>query len=194
MATLLRLFRKKNRWPSDATPWLDAGDVPADPLGDLATDDNTLSVYVVEDDPEKIDRVLAGLVVGRQNGSEAEYILFDESLVLLAGIKIIKTEGQTPDAEVNKWHRDLTEISALKLAKFATLLVPACDPLSKTPKEVAQILARSIAQNHIPVARVNWQKTSRDTLMEWVEKFSQSEQQNRASPTAPAPNQNPASE
>ena len=55
---LLRTVRQ-NRWlKGEAEPFLAADDVPADPVGDLLTQQNLLSVWEVAPDRSNIERIV----------------------------------------------------------------------------------------------------------------------------------------
>jgi hypothetical protein len=79
-----------------------------------------MSVWRIEDDRSNLDRVLTALAANRQDVDHVEYILCDDSIVSDLGIKIVKTEGNTPDTHANRtWHYDLVELSGARLVALA---------------------------------------------------------------------------
>src|SRR5215472_10234387 len=101
MPLLLRNVRE-NRWlKSEAAPWLKNGDVPADPLGDLATKNNRLSVWEVAGDRSNVERIVRALAVNRDRVADMGYVLFDSSLLATAGIETAKEKGATQDEGAN---------------------------------------------------------------------------------------------
>src|SRR5580693_1775708 len=108
MPLLLRTVRQ-NRWfKADAVPFLEKDDVPADPLGDLPTKGNLLSVWVLTDDRSNLERVVRAVAIGKDHIDNAGYVVFDSSAVENAGIEMLENAGSSDDAEANAWHRDLS--------------------------------------------------------------------------------------
>jgi len=119
---LLRKVRK-NRWDSVFPAWLTPGDFQADPLGDLSTSGNTLSVYRVNNDKSNLNRIILALAAGCDNFANIDYIFFEESIIKEIGIKTDATLGTTADSEVNNLHIDLVELSASKLVKLCQMIL-----------------------------------------------------------------------
>ncbi len=117
MPFVLRGIRQ-NRWDDDLTrfPWLAPGEVPADPLGDLATTSCTLSVWLIDDDEENLGRVVTALATRRDSLANFDYILVDSRLLTDNGFKVAPAPGDTPDNTANEnWHLDIEELSATQL-------------------------------------------------------------------------------
>src|SRR5712691_6024847 len=97
MPLFLRTVRQ-NRWLKDeAAPFLAADDVPADPLGDLRTQENLLSVWVVAEDRSNIERIVRAVALGASEIASMGYVLFDSTLLPAAGIETIESNGKSPD-------------------------------------------------------------------------------------------------
>ena len=140
---LFRVLNKKLKWMwEEPITWLDDGDIPADPLNNLATSDNTLSVYEVNNDRWRIERVAAAMVAGRNKSiDDIEFIAFDQSILDEVGIVLDPTKrGTTCDKEVNLWHRDMIEISATKLVAFAKRIVPTVHSDLVLEKRIRQVI------------------------------------------------------
>jgi hypothetical protein len=107
---------KRPRWYSQAVlPWLERGEVPADPFTDLRTSDNSLSIYVIEDDKSNLDQVVTAMSATCDRPQNFDYLLFDIEILSQVNIEVRESKGKTPDNEVNGWHRDLVEISGNRL-------------------------------------------------------------------------------
>ncbi|MEG3975457.1 hypothetical protein QT970_12660 [Microcoleus sp. herbarium8] len=117
---LLRKIRK-NKWSTENLSWINSGELQADCLGDMGTKDNKLSVYRISDDKSNLNRVAAALAATCDNISNFDYLLFNEDLLQIIGIKSEKTEGNTSDESVNSSHIDLVEISLSKLVNLANI-------------------------------------------------------------------------
>ena len=123
MPLYLRKIDSKRVWDNDEPlPWLAEDDIQADPVTDLKTSNNILSVFYVTDKTTGLDRIVAALAATRNSINHLDYILFDERLLLELGIKIARKTGETPDEQVNDWHRDLIELSGFKLVKLVKLI------------------------------------------------------------------------
>jgi hypothetical protein len=77
MPLILRKIRKARWYQYDRSdfPWLLEEDIPADPLGDLATNDNELSVWQINDDKSNLPRVAAALAANCDDISNLDYAL-----------------------------------------------------------------------------------------------------------------------
>ena len=90
------------------------------PIRDLEPDNNTLSVWYIEDDRSNLERVAVALASTRDTFSNFDYALVDEQLLSALNIKVVQTDGITPDQEANtQWHRDLVELSDADLIALA---------------------------------------------------------------------------
>ncbi len=146
MPKLFRALLKKNKWFWDEPlPWLEVGDIPADPLEHLIPQDHKISVYEVSDDREQIERVAAAIAAKRHGEVDAvEFIVFDQSILAEVGIEIDRnTPGDTCDPEVNGWHRDMIEVSADKLVAFAKRVVPNIPSDLVLKKRIREVLIES---------------------------------------------------
>lgn len=97
MALLLRKV-KQHRWYKElAEPFLKVDDVPADPLADLQTSENLLSVWEVQEDRSNLIRIVRAVAIGGQRIDHTGYILFDSVHLDAAGIGLQKNEGRSDD-------------------------------------------------------------------------------------------------
>ncbi len=160
------------KWSTDEPlEWLQAGDVPADPLDNLATDQNKLSVYEVTGDQSQIERIAAAFAAGSNDDKpkEFEFILFNQEILPELAIRLDSSEpGVTGDSEVDSWHRDLVELSADKLASLAKRLVPTAEPRIVMGKQVSAALEESVVSGKIPLKHVV-NKKRRDKLQQAIE-------------------------
>jgi hypothetical protein len=112
---------KKPRWYREVDFEVDEADAPAEPLRDLGTQGNALSVWLVDEAKSNLERVVAAMAAGRQGLVEYDYILFDQELVEAAGIAVDDVEGNSPDLEANRiWHRHLKNLTVRKMGKLVT--------------------------------------------------------------------------
>jgi hypothetical protein len=117
----MALLRKitKPKWFD--TPWLPAGEVPADALVDLRTQQNTLSVWRVDPGEANLSAVIAALASNQTTRVDKfDYVLLDDEVVTGLGIQCVKTEGDSPHLDANStWHFDLVELTATKVVGLA---------------------------------------------------------------------------
>ena len=160
MALLLRKIRKA-RWLAKVDlDWLDQGDIPADPLGDLVTKDNSLSVWEIDDDNANLPRVVAALASTGAKISNIDYALFEEGLLADLGIGVVRTAGGTPDQDVNEnWHRDLIELSAFKTAALAKAIMARSTRARVSRKEVKRFIGNAVELQQIDTQSPNWRLT-----------------------------------
>lgn len=124
MPLILRKIRS-SRWPEvPDRAWVPPGDVPADPLGDLTTSGNKLSVYFIDDaDREQVDRqirrALIALAASADRPDSVDHVLFRHEVLEAVGIDVEAEPGATPDDEVNGWHRNLARLTGSQLVRLA---------------------------------------------------------------------------
>src|SRR5438045_1847252 len=122
MPFLLRKLTKQKWQPEYAIGWLLEGDLQADALNDLATQNNELSVFHIDDDKSNLNRVVAALAAKRDSLDKLDYALVASQIADDAGFKTRMIKGDTADEAVNQWHRDITELSVANLANLAVVI------------------------------------------------------------------------
>jgi len=147
---VLRLIRK-SRWSSAGTlDWLAEGEFPADPLGDFNTANNCLSVWLIDDDKRELPHVVAALAATRHKPDNLDYVLFPLACLDGAAIEVREAEGDTADAEVNGYHRNLIRLSAAKvldLTKRVWHEKPELGRIDRRP--VVRLIAESVRGGRI---------------------------------------------
>lgn len=124
MPKLLRKLNSKRRWDKCEPPsWLEEGHLKADPLADLNTSGNRLSVYHIEDDQSNLDQVITALASTRDHADKMDFALFDLQLLAGLGIKMESSEGNTLLDGVNACHRDLIELTGERLLALAKTIM-----------------------------------------------------------------------
>lgn len=116
----MRIGFRPDRWLN--LPWLPPNEVQADAIKDFnRIKDNELSVFLVNSEADGIRAATAIASKIEQQGAVG-YALFDAGAVAALGITIQKTDGETPDAEVNTWHYELRELTFSRLAEIARIV------------------------------------------------------------------------
>lgn len=150
MPLLLRTVRE-NRWhKSEAAPWLERGDVPADPLGDLATSQNRLSVWEVAADRSNVERIVRAVAVGRNSLADMGYVLFNSELLAAAEIGTATEAGTTLDEGANAWHRDLVELSGNKLVTLTKAILENGESGTILKKRLRELVEQGIREKQLP--------------------------------------------
>ena len=160
MARFLRKINRMARWRDGATDqqWLEAGEIPADPVCDFDTRDNCLSVYLVDSDIRTVEQLAAAFTATRDSLKDFEYITFDVQDVTDSGIQIAEVDGTTPDVESNRLHRNLVAISAQKLVALTARILhqgvaTSCDRVNR--KVVAVHIVRGLEEGWLDAAKAN---------------------------------------
>jgi hypothetical protein len=82
-------------------------------------ENSTLSVWYIESDKSNLERIAIALASRRDSFSNFDYALINEQFLIALDIKVVQTNGETPDQEANTpWHRDLVELSDSKLMEL----------------------------------------------------------------------------
>jgi hypothetical protein len=150
MPLLLRTVRESRWYKSEATQWLEKGDVPADPLGDLTTSHNCLSVWEVAADRSNVERIVRAVGVGRDRISDMGYVLFDSSILSVVGIAAETEKGATPDEEANAWHRDLINLSGNQLVMLTRSILESGESGTVLKKRLIALVDEGIQRKELP--------------------------------------------
>jgi len=144
------------RWNDSTSPdWLSPGEMTADPLGDLKTIDGKLSVWVIDDEGENLDRVVAALAGARPRLDHFEFYLVGLTKVESDGFSIETSHGGSADPSANeKWHRDIIRISAPRLVKLASVLKHHGEPNTRLKKQVSQLLRSGLQAGNLIEAKL----------------------------------------
>ena len=149
MPFFLRKIQKR-KW--DRTPdlaWVPQGDLPADPLYDLRTEENQLSVFMIRDDRSNLDQVVVAIAAKWERLDNFDYALFDQETVARLRIDLHETAGDTPDAAANRWHRDLVNLTGQKLVALAVAIWACGERQRKLQKEMKRLLAEAVSSGRI---------------------------------------------
>jgi hypothetical protein len=154
---VLRQIRRSKWYKHPDVQWLEEGELQADALGDLETTHNELSVWHIQDDKSNLGRVVAALAIGNgsRNLANVDYALVDLQTVLDLDIQLVTTQGETLDAEVNSWHRDLVEMTASKLMGLASAIQTNGEKERLSPKKVASLVNSSVEEGYIDRSKLS---------------------------------------
>lgn len=120
MSRFIRKVRKAKWYTSSDVQWLGHGELQADALFDFETKHNEVSVWKLEDDNSNLERVIASLASTRDQLSNLDYAIIEQSKLDEIGIDMKPSDGVSADEEANqKWHRDLVELTAEKIYLLA---------------------------------------------------------------------------
>ena len=147
MTLIIRKLDTK-KWSPVSPDWLQLGDIEADPLGDLSTFDNALSVFVVEQE-SAVERVIAALIARQNSPRNVGYVLIDPRTLEELGFKIEEKQGTTPDDEVNEWHRNIIELSGNALVLLARTIRDECELKAMLPDDWEKALGTSYKAGYI---------------------------------------------
>lgn len=144
---------KAARW--EASPEeRSSGELPADPLGDLRTRGNALSVYVL-DRPAQVDSVMTALAATRDHPANADCVLLDTEHLDKLALRQQTREGETPNAEVNHLHRNLMDLTATALVKLGELFFRHGEFEMRLKKQMKRQIVDSIRSGAIDQERLN---------------------------------------
>ena len=146
MAEFLRMVRQ-GRWSHPT--WVRA--VPkqwqADALGDLGTQKNALSVFLV-DNKQTTDQVVAGLAATRKNLTNLDYTIIDSILLTNLNIRTEQQRGDTPHSKANCLHHNIVDLTAINVLMLAQSIPP--ENVIRVPwKEVGKLVKNGIDEGFI---------------------------------------------
>lgn len=149
MPYLLRTLRK-NKFAKETQPeWVPDGEVQSDALRDLQTEGNELSVWQIGDDLSDLGRVLAAVAATRDFLSNIDYALLEVDAIRELGITLSETPGQVPDEFVSTLHRDLSHLTARKVAELAAFISSSAVLKRHSLSQIRNLLIDSIQTGFI---------------------------------------------
>ena len=144
MPLLLRKI-KKPRWNDTGDlPWLPKGSLPADPLADLNTQGNKLSVWQVADDKSNLEQILIALATTTEHTDKMDYALLDQNLLAKIGVHISQVAGNSFYKDANVWHRNLVEMSADKVILLAKTIMQLSKRVRIPERKVLSLLQQAV--------------------------------------------------
>jgi len=155
MLLILRKIRKARWHRRDDLPWLTEGEIQADPLADLNTSDNKLSVWLVEDNDQDLKKVVTALASNSDTVSNIDYALLDKTYLSGIGVKFEKKSGATPYKEVNSLHCNLVELAASKLLELSKVFMAESKRDRFSEPQVISLLRDALDSGHITWERLN---------------------------------------
>lgn len=149
MPHFLRQINKSKWYRNPGVPWLGEGELQADALRDLKTTGNELSVYHVQEGETNLVQIITALAAGRDSVANFDYALISQEVVTTLQIKVKQSPGETRDATVNEWHRDLCELSADKVMDLARAIQNEADKRRILGKKLLGHLREAIRSGRI---------------------------------------------
>lgn len=143
MGYVLRIINKSTLWEThkDYQHLIKANDTPADPLGDLRTLDNSLSFFFLDDDNHCLNRAITAWSANRQTLDKCDYLLIENhsfaNFINGQELAVVEEAGDLPDEVVNGWHRNLKNLSSVKLQRLCFFLYMNAKPNS-FPKAIVK--------------------------------------------------------
>ena len=157
MTFLFREIENKSWWDKsqDDLTWLEEGQLVADVFKGLRTEKGTLSTYFIDAERSNESRVVAAFACTRESLQRVDYVLIPTDAVA----DIFKTKiipGETADDEVNRWHRDIVDLTAQKLVELARLIDNHQDLMVRVPwKTVEKTVRNARNRRNIDCERVH---------------------------------------
>lgn len=156
MKEFLRIIRQ-GRWHIyPKVDWLNEYDLRGDALSDIVTKDGRLSVFNVSNDSDK-QRVAVALAANRENITNMDYAVFDESCLHSLGITMQQTKGKTPDEYVNKLHYELGYLTVERLA-LLTKIVYTGKHERIYRKQLKELLSEAARSRQLDEKRIKHEK------------------------------------
>ena len=163
MPFILRKIRKSRWYDHNDISWLSLGELQADALNDLETEDNRLSVWHIEDNKSNLDQVITALALNSDSPSIFDFALVDLAVLQKINAKVEPVEAQSPYAEANRWHCDLFELTGRKRLDLAEAMSNRTNRQRYKRSRVLQLAIDAVAAEKIKISELSqsWQKEIR---------------------------------
>lgn len=141
---IVRKLKKKVWLSKDIAE--DFGGLQADALKNFQTILNSLSVYLVDQNIADTERIVAAICGKSTSLDHVEYAVFDEALLIENKINYEYVLGATPDAEVNKLHIDLKELTAQQVVALAEDIQNTGDLKRMFKKKLGEVMQKGLSE------------------------------------------------
>lgn len=131
-----------------------ADPLPADPLGDLKTTNDMLSVWEVPVNLSNLEDIVTGIAAKRQAIEAFDIAWIDEADVSALGVEIQTSPGDSLLAHVNGDHRHLVDLKAETLVAIADRIRHTQNFRDFSKREIGELMARAIRLGHLSVAQL----------------------------------------
>lgn len=124
MPYFLRAIHNNINWDTTQfSSWLKEGELPSCIVMDLRADDNALSLWEIQDDKSNLPNVIAAIASNRKLvKDDFDYALLDKNHLDELSFTPLKKVAKTAYLDVNRFHRDVPNLSINKVVYFAYLL------------------------------------------------------------------------
>jgi hypothetical protein len=135
-------------------------DVCADAITNcLKTFNNDLSVWRITTEDDLNEAILALITGSRQTQlSTLHYVLIEENLVINTGLSLRESNGDTVVSELINKHRDIENLTYIKLGKVKDLIINAINTNSTnfiTKRQLKEVLVNAINEGKLVKDRLN---------------------------------------
>jgi len=151
LASLLRKVRQDRWYGAQSSP---DEPLPGDPLADLNTRGNSLSVWQVLANNTNLEDIIVNLAANSGYLSNVDVVLIGEEAIGDLGIRVEATQGRTPLAHATGYHRDLVRLRAQDLVEIAEVIRHRGVFRDFTEKEVRELLARYINEGRLNASQL----------------------------------------
>jgi hypothetical protein len=153
MPLVLRKIRK-TRWDKELIKqekWLGPEEIPSDPLGDLTTTNNQVSIWELDESKSNLDRLIAAIASNGDHVANFDFVIFsiDHRTIEEMGIELSRSIGKCPDKEIANFHRDMGKFSGSKLVNFVKWILENGETERYQVKKVSKLIANSIQNGFI---------------------------------------------
>ncbi|WP_421827061.1 hypothetical protein [Larkinella sp.] len=127
-------------------------DTPADAISScLRTQNNTLSVWRIEDESEVKEAILA-IISNQDQLDTIDIVILKETYLSENSIQIETTKGETPVKELVNIHRDLSQLTYSKLGIIAKHITDQEATFKRiTVKDSKQIILEAIEKKRLSI-------------------------------------------
>ena len=144
MPLLLRKLRY-NRWFAAKTSLNNP--LPADPLADLATTSNTLSLWEIFSDESNLSHVITALAAPADYVSNIDVAIIDIKQLAGSWTRSCMTQAGTICPSASPYHRDIADLTAHEIVEMAEDIRRHATFREFSEQDVANLLAQAI-QDH----------------------------------------------
>ena len=151
MPLVIRKITYSKWWRNPKVQWLGHGELQADALRDIRTQEAKLSVFVTTDAISS-DRVVAAIAANRNSLQNIDFALLDKRSLELKGFAVEPSPmDRTHDCGVNSVHHDIVDLTPHTLLELAEFI--ACEVSLRRAAygkdKVAELMVCSIDAEYI---------------------------------------------
>lgn len=128
---------------------------PADPLSDLNTNNNELSVYQVDQEKSNLEDIIVGIAVNRAFLKNIDYALLNKDNLDSEDYEIKESPAEIKYTKAIPHHRNICNLTAKKIVNLARVIYSKGEHSTVTKAKVKELINQALENGQLKDTDIN---------------------------------------